>query len=144
MAHDGHEFVSIYDVDPGNYELWDKVGQGVGNLKSLRMLNIHLNNNLGGLDWEIVARILPHIQKKIELNIIGRHIGGTEEMRAFARAAQGHPAITRFEMLVAGFSFENTATLCSALATLLTPESAVLKHQRLGREVVPTLRSPTA
>jgi hypothetical protein len=128
-----------YDVDPENYELWDKVGQGVGNLKSLRMLNIHLNNNLGDLDWEILARILPHIQNKIELKIIGRHNGGAEEMRAFARAIQGHPTITRF---VACISFENTAKLCSALATLPSLESAVLKHQRLGREEVPTLRSP--
>jgi hypothetical protein len=69
-----------YVVDPGNNELWDKVGQGVRNLKSLRVLCIPLNDSLGELDWEILARILPHIQSKIELQIIGRGIEGPEEM----------------------------------------------------------------
>jgi hypothetical protein len=34
-----------YDDDPGNYELWDKVGQGVGNLKSLNILKICFNKS---------------------------------------------------------------------------------------------------
>jgi hypothetical protein len=83
-----HVKLSPYDaVDPGNYKRWAKVGQGVGNLKSLRMLSVYLNkNNLEVPDWKILARILPYIQNKIELKIIGGHIRGTEEMRAFARA----------------------------------------------------------
>jgi hypothetical protein len=132
-----------YDVDPGNYERWDKVGQGLGNLKSLRVIDIGLTfNNLGEPDWEILARILPHIQSKITLQISGGRIERTEEMRAFATAMQGHPAITQFES-IPGFSFENTATLCSALTTLPNLESAVLRHQPLmGREILPTFRSP--
>ena len=39
--------VNVYpcDDDPGNYMLWDKVGQGVGNLKSLSVLKICLNDS---------------------------------------------------------------------------------------------------
>jgi hypothetical protein len=42
-----HVDIYPYEEDPGNYELWDKVGQGVGNLKSLEMLYINLNNEEG-------------------------------------------------------------------------------------------------
>jgi hypothetical protein len=56
-----------YGVDPGKYELWDKVGQGVGNLKALGLLGIYLRDSLGEPDWEALARILPHIQNKITL-----------------------------------------------------------------------------
>jgi hypothetical protein len=116
-------YVSLhpYDVDPGNYELWDKVGQGVGNLKSLGVVSIYLRDRLR--DWEILARILPHIQNKIELRINSLRMQGTEEMLAFARAIQQHPAITRIDTAV---SFENTATLCSALNTLPNLEYATI------------------
>jgi hypothetical protein len=126
-----------YDVDPGNYELWDKGGQGVGNLKSLGVLTICLRDSLGEPDWEILARILSHIQNKIEL-IFGP-IEGTEEMRAFARAIQGHPTITHFDTAV---SFANTTTLYSALSTLPNLECSVVRQQRPGREEVSTFRSP--
>jgi hypothetical protein len=50
------------DEDAGNYELWDKVGQGVGNLTSLEDLNIilsdHNERHTPAPDWEILARIL--------------------------------------------------------------------------------------
>jgi hypothetical protein len=133
--------LSPYDrADPGNYEFWDKVGQGVGNLKSLHTLRIYLIDSLGEPDWEIVARILPHIQNKIELRVHNGYIEGIEDMRAFARAIQGHPAITNFNAVVC---FEDTATLCSALTTLPNLEYVLLTQQRLGRgERVPTYQSP--
>jgi hypothetical protein len=108
-----------YDVDPGNYELWDKVGQGVGNLKSLSVLKIILYNNFGNgedepaCDWEILARILPHIQNKIDLWIethTEHVISGREDMLAFARAIQGHSAITRLNCY-RNFSHETLDTL---------------------------------
>jgi hypothetical protein len=136
-----------YDgVDSGNYKLWDKVGEGVGNLKSLGVLVIHLNNRLSGLrvDWEILARILLHIpgQSKIQLRIIGGPIEGAEDMRTFARAIQEHPAITRFDTSRGGFSFENTAALCSVLTSLPNLECALVRQQRPGREEVSTFRFP--
>jgi hypothetical protein len=135
--------LSPYDVDSGNYELWDKLGQGVGNLNALGVLRIYLSNSLGEPDWEVLARILPHIQSKIELRIMGGVIEGIEEMPAFARAIQGHPTITQFVTITACFSFESVASLCSALSTLPNLESAVLEHQKVGRgEGVPTFGSP--
>jgi hypothetical protein len=129
-----------YNVDPGNYELWEKVVQGIGNLKSLDSLWIYLIDSLGEPDWEILARILPHIQNKITLRIDSGPIQGIEEMRAFARAIQEHPAITR---IVTAVPFESTATLCSALTTLPNLEYVLLTQQRLGRgERVPTFQSP--
>jgi hypothetical protein len=91
-------FVWPYDEDVGNYELWDKVGQGVGNLKSLKSLGITLDNEGDGSepDWEILARVLRHVSHDINLKFGYGHIRGTEEMRAFARAIQGQPAIAKF------------------------------------------------
>lgn len=91
--------LSPYDTSPGNYELWDTVGQGVRNLKSLRMLMIYLCNIFGEPDWKILARILLNMESKIDLRISGGSfesiervnglIEGAEEMRAFSRAIQG-------------------------------------------------------
>jgi hypothetical protein len=137
-----HVKLSPFYANPGNYEFWDKIGQGLRNLKSLRVLNIHLNNNLEEPDWEILFCILSHIQNKIELKIIGKHIWGIGEMKAFARAIGGHPAITRFKIVVAGFSFEVGDTLCSALTTLPSLESVVLGHRRMSRVELATFLSP--
>jgi hypothetical protein len=129
-----------YDLGSRNYELWDKVGQGVGNLKSFSVLVIYLHDRLNELDWEILARILPHIQNKITLRIDSGLIQGIEETRTFARAIQEHPAITRIDTAV---SFESTATLSSALTTLPNLESVLLMHRQLRRdERVPAFQSP--
>jgi hypothetical protein len=120
-----------FDIDPGNYELWDKVGRGVGNLKSLGVLRIKCNGSFNKPDWEILARILPHIQSKIELQIAGVGTQRTEGMRAFARAIQGHPAIVAIRV---GFFFESAAILWNALTTLPNLESAVLEHYQLFSE----------
>jgi hypothetical protein len=126
-----HVFLRPYDADPGIYELWDKVGQGVGNLKYLSVLRICLRHSLGEPDWEILARILSPIQNKIELELRFTAIEGTEEMRAFARAIQGHPAITQFKSVVC---FENTSILCSALTTLPNLEDVVLTQYSPRRD----------
>jgi hypothetical protein len=128
----------FYDVHHYELWVWDKVGQGVGNLKSLQRLTIGVD----GPDWEILARILPHIQNKIELHIVSMRTEGTEDkMRTFARAIQGYPTI---ESVTADFSFESAASLCSALSTLPNLESVLLTQQRLnmGRGEVPTFRAP--
>jgi hypothetical protein len=103
------------DEDPGNYGVWDKVGRGVGNLKALRLLRITLNNESDepAPDWEILAHILRHVSHAITLDFYSGNIQGTEEMRAFARAIQGHPEIRRF-VTHGSFRFESTDILCSA------------------------------
>jgi hypothetical protein len=131
-----------YDEDAGTYEVWDKVGQGVGNLKSLYRLNIRLDNEEGNEpDWEILARILRHVSRAIELNIFHGYIAGTEDMRAFATAIQGHPAITSVTTCDS-FRFESTDMFCSALATLPNLQTVFLRHLPLEREEVPTLGRP--
>jgi hypothetical protein len=129
-----------------NYELWDKVGRGVGNLKSLDRLYIRLINfNEGDVserDWEILARILRHVSHGIKLYIRSGNIAGPEEMRAFARAIQGNPAITRFDTSNGSVRFESTDILCSALASLPYLEYVFLQHLPLDREEVPELGRP--
>jgi hypothetical protein len=131
-----------YDEDAWCDELWDKVGRGVGNLKYLDQLNICLNNYNEGdepnPDWEILARILRHC---IKLDIGNGYTRGTQDMRAFATAIQGHPAITSVETH-GSFRFESTDILCSALATLPNLEDVILDHRTLGREEVPELGRP--
>jgi hypothetical protein len=140
QGNDTIERVSLspYNGYPaGYYKIWDSVGQGVGNLESLGVLDIHLNENVYEPDWEILACILRYIENKIQLQVMSGYIEGTEEMLAFATAIQGHPSITRFE---SGCSFENAAALCSALTTLPNLESAVLASQDGREEAVATLR----
>jgi hypothetical protein len=109
------------------------VGQGVGNLKALAELRIYLNNSNNDVpDWEILARILTYIQNKVELRIIGGHKVGTEDMRAFAPAIQGHPTIT--SIVTEEFSFESIASLCSSLTTLPNLEYVLLGSRQLGED----------
>jgi hypothetical protein len=133
-----------YNEDTGNYELWDKVGRGVGNLKSLTTLCITPSEGNGAPepDWEILARVLQHVvSHAITLELQCGHIRGTEEMRAFAGAIQGHPAITRFDT-TGSFHFKTTDILCSALATLPHLEDATLWHRQVGGKHVPELGRP--
>jgi hypothetical protein len=64
-------------------------------------------------DWEILARILRHVSHAIKLDFGSRHIQGTEEMRDFATAIQGHSVITHV-WFDGRFRFESTDILCSA------------------------------
>jgi hypothetical protein len=141
QGNDTIERVTLHphDIDPGNYELWDKVGQGVRNLKSLGVVTVGCDGSSHEPDWEILACILPHIQSKIELQIAGGSNERREDMQAFARAIRGHPAIVAIK---AGFSFETAAILLAALTTLPNLESAVLEHHQLFGEEVRTFRSP--
>jgi hypothetical protein len=141
-----------YDEDPGNYELWDKVGRGVGNLESLSTLSIFINNVFDEADepnpdWEILARNFRHVSHDIKLDFCHGFIAGAEDMRAFATAIQGHPAITRFVTsrfhdTRGSFHFETTDVLCSALTTLPNLEHVSLYPLAQGREEVPELGHP--
>jgi hypothetical protein len=116
-------------ANPGNYELWDK-GPEVGNLRILVIAHHLSPQQFGIIRLGILARILSHIQNKIEP--LGP-IEGTEEMRALYQSLiQGHPTITHFDTVV---SFENTTTLYSALSTA-DLECSVVRQQRPGRRKV--------
>jgi hypothetical protein len=110
-------------------------------------LRIWINKNEEGNnnpDWEILTRIFRHIKHAIKLHIIFGYIEGAKEMRAFAQAIQGYPAITRFYTHDGNgsFRFESTGILCSALATLPNLEFVSLRHVPLDREEVPGLGRP--
>lgn len=135
-----------HDVDPGNYGLWDKVGRGIENLKSLCVFKICFDDSFDdgeeepAFDWEILTRVLSHVQNKIQLQTNTRR----EDMPALTRAIQGHPAITSFNSTGA-FLHETFDTMCSALATLPNLNRCIFYYRyylQLGREDVPTFQRP--
>jgi hypothetical protein len=130
----------LFDGDAGNYELWDKVGQIVGNLMELHTLSIRFlppfpesddDDDSGDeafvADWEILTRILRYIQHKFQLYLSPEGEEGevVEEIQGLARAIHGHPMISGFISPVV-FSFPNVGHLSSTLATLPSLENVTL------------------
>jgi hypothetical protein len=117
-----------FDSDAGNYEVWDKVGQIVGNLMELKTLQIFLQplhhfedgdgDEVHMPDWETLTRILPYLRRKVAL-IVHTDLFETEgeEMIGLARAIHGHPMISGFISQM-DFNFANFIPWCSTLATL--------------------------
>jgi hypothetical protein len=133
--------VGLYPSDstPGNYEFWDKVGRIVGNLMELKVIIIHFrpynvtDNNDGDEAripvWEIIARILPYVQRKIALLFYERgYDADAEDIRGLARAIHGHSMISKVVFLE-GFTFANMGPWCSALATLPSLEGILFGLQ---------------
>jgi hypothetical protein len=124
-------FLCPFPVDDQDYEVWDKVGRAVSNLKTLKRLCIagydldDDDEDLLILDWEIVARILRYVRQSITIDITDVLACDAEEAGLFARVIHGHPTITSF---VGGgnFSHESLDALYSALVTLPALESVLL------------------
>jgi hypothetical protein len=122
-------------------ELWDKVGQAVGNFQALSCIHISTHNHeyqypdgeeVPIPDWEILARILSHVRQSITLNNVNVLAWGVEESRSFARAIHGHPTITSYEEGdIARYAASDA--LYSALATLPALESICLSNRGLRR-----------
>jgi hypothetical protein len=123
--NNGVEAVELYpfDSDVGNYEFWDKVGQTVGNFMELQMIDIFLRRSEYGdeapsPDWEILARILRHLRRKVEICLAMEDYDvEAEEIQGFARAIHGNPMISEFSSETV-FPFANLGPWCSALAAL--------------------------
>jgi hypothetical protein len=129
-----------HDINGHDDEVWDKVGQAIGNLQALERLHIcnsHYPDDDEEVpipDWEKLALILSHVRQKITLVVTPGYdededhgsAWRAEESRSFARAIHGHPTITRFEG-GEDFPYETMDSLYSALATL-----PALKSIRLG------------
>jgi hypothetical protein len=120
-----------YSVDGQDDEVWDKIGQAIGNLQALKRLNLDYNSEYRdrnhdedspAVDWEIVARILSQMRQKIAVNITDVLAWDVEESRLFTRAIHGHPTITRFEN-GESFPYESLGALYSVLAALPALES---------------------
>jgi hypothetical protein len=123
-----------FDSDAWNYEVWDKVGEIVGNLMELQTLSIQFlpyfledddDGDEAQPDWEILTRILPYVRHKVALRLIdtaGDDYAEVAVMQALARAIQGHPMISRFQSQDL-FTYSDVALWCSILATLPSLES---------------------
>jgi hypothetical protein len=117
--------------------VWDKLGQAVGNLQGLKILIIStLCTHSRTFDfvvpipaWEKLALILSRVQQKVSIDLYDRSdVWTVGDVRAFARVIRGQPMITRFEsgkLLPA----ESLDTLYSALATLPNLESIKLYNR---------------
>jgi hypothetical protein len=108
-------------------DIWDKVGQAIGNLQALNALNISNGSNEYEYDdddevvpnpgWGELDRILSHMRQTVDLVLNNADPWTVREEQALARAIRGHPTITRFD---SGNSLPHEAsdTMYSALATL--------------------------
>jgi hypothetical protein len=135
-----------FDSDAGyyvTYEFWDKVGQIVANLTELKSINISFapydddDEDDNSPDWEILTRILRHLQRKVKLYFCTKDYDAeVEEIQGLARAIHGHPMISEFSSEME-FTFENLGPWCSALATLPCLERVRLGLQEPETEVNP-------
>jgi hypothetical protein len=121
-----------YSGNDQDKEVWDKLGQAIGNLQALEKLCVCINyydedEDLPSPNWQILARILNFVRQKIEVSINGMDNWDVEASRLFAQAIHGHPTITRFEDS-GNFPYESVDSLYSAMATLPALESINLRQ----------------
>ncbi len=113
--HSNVIFLNLYPYSFNSHgdEVWDKVGQVVGNLQALESLSIFSRDRTHGLthgdhdddqvlpnpDWRELARILSQMRQKLNIDL-GSHsdLWTAAEAHALARAIRGHPTITRFDI----------------------------------------------
>jgi hypothetical protein len=108
-------------------EVWNKVGEIVGNLMELKAINIHsipypvydYLDETPSPDWETLTLTLQDVQHKITLSSSAEGYDEyDEDIQGLARAIHGHPMISGFSSQGGGFTFANIGPWCSALATL--------------------------
>jgi hypothetical protein len=137
-----------FAFDGQSDEVWDKVGQAIGNLQSLKRLHI---SALDGFDddeedaeealpahvWMILARILSKVRQKVEVNLtVTSYLDQEDEVvefRLFARAIHGHPTITSLDD-GQEFPSESLDALYSASAAMPALESINLGQQKVRSE----------
>jgi hypothetical protein len=117
-------------IDGQNDEVWYKLGQAIGNLRSLKMLGFntrHYDDDqvLPNPDWGEVACILSRVRQKVEIELYCFDRWDVGEAQALARVIRGHPTITSFKG-GNSLSYESLDSFYSALATLPALESIVL------------------
>jgi hypothetical protein len=127
-------YFQLHSLKSLDDEVWDKVGQAIGNLQALESLQIsnhkfHDDDEVVPIpDWDRLACILSHIRQKVELNLCNDEDDDDEdddddelwavgEVHGLARAIRGHPTITSFDCHET-FPYESMDSLYLALATL--------------------------
>jgi hypothetical protein len=134
-----------------NYEVWDKVGQAIGNLQALETLYIfsthrdygddddhedYSDEDSPSPDWKILARILRYMRQSVAVVINDVRLRTVEEVQPFARAIRGHPTITGLRDR-GMFPYESLDTLYSALITLPAyTESRSRRASKGSREAI--------
>jgi hypothetical protein len=79
-------------------------------------------------DWEILARILRHLRRGIQLRMHDTAaLWNTETLSAFAGVIRGHAMIQSLSTGM-GFPFRCLDIMCSALLTLPALENVSLEH----------------
>jgi hypothetical protein len=120
-------------------EVWDKLGQAIGNLQALKSISILTPNNhkenedLPNSDWEKLVRILSQVRQKTEVKIVGDRSWNAEESRLVAQAIHGHPTIVGFTQDTF-LPYGSLDVLYSALATLPALESISLLQRTAEHE----------
>jgi hypothetical protein len=129
-------YLRPYACNGQNDDVWDKVGQAIGNLQALELIvispyNDHEDEVVPIPDWEILARILSHVPQKVGVRIDDFYdVWAVGEVQALARAIRGHPTITSFDCCYT-LPYESMNSLYSALVTLPALESVNLSNRRL-------------
>jgi hypothetical protein len=123
--------VYFYPFDKeGDDTLWEKMGKGLANLKSLKRLLILFDEELNGdePDFRTLVIILPYLRQAFSFVISGRYVNADysrEDMKVLARAIRRHPTITDFKT-ESDFTADTFHILLSALATLPSLQAATL------------------
>jgi hypothetical protein len=120
-------------------DVWDKVGQAVGNLQALETLRIiyYKNHDVDSptLVWEILGRILSRVRQKIKVVLDSSDDWAVGEVQALGRAIRGHPTITYVETCY-NLPYESMDSFYAALATLPALESVKLTLLREIEDVM--------
>jgi hypothetical protein len=112
-------------------EIWDKIGQAIGNFQALETLYI---SNLGANDineirdddddqevsnpdWGETACILRHIRQAFGVYLDNSELWSVGEVQALARVIRGHPTMKKFDS-GNNLLYEASDTMYSSLATL--------------------------
>jgi hypothetical protein len=131
-------------------DVWDKLGEAIGNLQALKSLGISSLycsyfdedcNDQVEPDWGKLERILSHVWQKVEVEFHDDQ-WDVEDVQAFAGAIRGHPTITRFdsgEIL----PYESMDSLYSVMATLPALESITLCTLANPESLTQLLRVPS-
>jgi hypothetical protein len=142
-------YLYAYDdnEDAASYDIWDTIGQGIGNLEAFESLNVYVsgdpdsgpieNTQQRSPDWERLGYILKHLHKAITLEVddateTESHSRYAVDVDSFARMLRGQPMVAHFHTEDA-FYRGSLGTACAALSILPALEYVILRHRR--REV---------
>jgi hypothetical protein len=138
-------YLYVYDdnEDAACYDIWDKVGQGIGNLEALETLHVLVSGdpdsgtieNDQTPDWERLGYILTHLGKTIRLQVDdaseteGHHLRYAIDVDGFSRMLRWQRMVTRFgtgDIFYRG----SLGTVCAALSMLPALVSVDLGHRK--------------